>query len=152
MRERAPPTGYDTDFARWAESQAALLREGRFDELDVPNLAKEVDALARRDHRELLSRLTVIGHHLLKLTYQPERAPGSWRGSIVEQGAGIRRLLKESPSLAPLVEEYAKDAYSDARRQAAAETGLPIETFPQDLEPELERAAARAIAGEDFEL
>jgi hypothetical protein len=151
MREIAP-AGYETDFALWAESQAAALREGRLDELDVLNLAEEIDALARRDRRELLSRLTVLALHLLKLRYQPERASGSWRGTIVEQGAKIRRLLEESPSLAPLVPDLAAIAYPDARRQAVAETGLPIETFPEDWEPEFERAATRAINGEDFEL
>jgi hypothetical protein len=150
MREIAP-AGYETDFARWAESQAAALRAGRFAELDVENLAEEVDALARRDRRELLSRLTVLAVHLLKVRYRPDRASGSWRGTIVEQATRIRRLLEESPSLAPLVQEFAGTAYGDARRQAAAETGLPVATFPEELEPEFERAAARAIGGDDFE-
>jgi hypothetical protein len=150
--QKTAPAGYDADFALWAESQAAALREGRFADLDVPNLAEEVDALARRDRRELRSRLTALALHVLKLQYQPERASGSWRGTIVEQATKIQELLAESPSLAPSLPDLQAIAYSDARRQAAAETGLPIATFPETSTPEFERDAARAFNGEDFEL
>jgi len=152
MREIASPTSYETDFALWAESQAAALREGRFDDVDVPNLAEEIDALARRDRRELRSRLTVLAVHLLKLIYQPERASGSWRATIVEQVRNVRELLEESPSLVPSLPAFTEGAYRDARREAAAETGLPIATFPETPSPAFERAGARAFAGEDFEL
>ena len=39
---------YDTDFAKWAEEQAAHLTEGRFDLLDMGNLIEEVADLGRR--------------------------------------------------------------------------------------------------------
>ncbi len=152
MREIVTPAGYESDFALWAESQAAALRERRFDDLDVPNLAEEVDGLARRDRRELRSRLTVLAAHLLKVLHQPERASGSWRGTIVEQVRKIRELLEESPSLVPSMPAFTEGAYRDARPEAAAETGLPIATFPETPSPAFERAAARAWAGEDFEI
>jgi len=146
------PAGYDADFALWAESQAAALREGRFLDLDVTNLAEEVEDLARRDRHKLRSRLTVLAVHVLKLIYQPERASNSWRGTIVEQATKIQALLEESPSLAQYQPHLAALAYRDARRRAAAETGLPIATFPETEMPEFARAVARAFKGEDFEL
>jgi hypothetical protein len=150
--QKAAAAGYEADFALWAESQAAALRDGRFLDLDVPNLAEEVEDLARRDRQELRSRLTVLADHVLKLLYQPERASGSWRGTIVEQAQKIQGLLEESPSLAQYQPDLAAVAYRDARRRAAAETGLPIVTFPETPTPKFERAAARALNGEDFEI
>jgi hypothetical protein len=146
------PAEYDADFALWAESQAAALREGRFDELDVPNLAEEVEALGRRDRRELRSRLTVLALHMLKLQCHPERASSSWRSAILEQATKIKELLDESPSLAPSMPELTASAYRDARRRASLETGLPVATFPETATPDFERAFARAFSGEDFEI
>jgi hypothetical protein len=42
---RAYPA-YEEDFAAWLQAQADLLRERRFDELDIPNLVEEVEAWA----------------------------------------------------------------------------------------------------------
>jgi hypothetical protein len=152
MRKTAAPAGYDADFALWAESQAAALRDGRFEDLDVPNLAEEVEALARRDRRELRSRLTELALHLLKLQYQPGRASGSWCSTILEQATRIKELLDESPSLAPSMPEVSAGAYRAARRRAALETALPLATFPETPTPDFERAAARAANDEDFEI
>jgi hypothetical protein len=38
---------YERDFCLWLEQQATLLREGRFDELDLANLIEEIEAMAR---------------------------------------------------------------------------------------------------------
>jgi hypothetical protein len=148
--QRTASSGYDSDFSLWAEEQAAALREGRFADLDMPHLLEEIDDLSGSLRRELLSRLTRISMHLLKLQYQPERASGSWRGTIVEQAARIRRVLKGSPSLRPEMPAFIAEAYVDARPQAAAETEIPIATFPEAPTPEFEHALQAALAGEDF--
>ena len=44
---------YDEDFVVWASETARLLREGRFEEIDVENLVEEVEAMAGRDQREV---------------------------------------------------------------------------------------------------
>jgi hypothetical protein len=53
----APPrkheADYDLDFFAWTQHTAALLREGRFDELDVEHLAEEVEDMGKRERREL---------------------------------------------------------------------------------------------------
>ena len=148
--QRTAAAGYDTDFALWAESQAAALREGRFGDLDLANLIEEIDSLSRSDRRQLQSRLTKLAFHLLKLHHQPERASGSWLRTIVAQSTRVRRLLKESPSLQSSMPELRAEAYADARLEASAETSLPIATFPEAPTPDFERALQAALAGEDF--
>jgi hypothetical protein len=67
----APPrsTLYETDFYDWALRTAALLREGRFAELDVENIAEEIEGLARSDSRQIENRSVVLIAHLLKKRY-----------------------------------------------------------------------------------
>ena len=49
---------YEQDFSLWLEEQAALLREGRFDELDLVNLVEEIEAIARKDKKAIRSILS----------------------------------------------------------------------------------------------
>jgi Domain of unknown function DUF29 len=123
---------YDRDFCLWSETMAEALRSGNLTELDVANLAEEVESLGRRDRRELQSRLVVLLHHLLKWQCQPDMRSGSWRGTLAEQRMRIRRLLQDSPSLRSVLESSVDECYADAKIQAAAETGLTIDTFPVD--------------------
>ena len=47
---------YDSDFYGWTQEQADLLRSGRLAELDTQNLLAEIEAMGRRERRELESR------------------------------------------------------------------------------------------------
>ena len=82
---RSPASLYDTDFLLWLEQQSAALKAGRWQDLDVPNLVEEIDALAGSLRRELRRRVRVLLQHLLKLEYQPAKASGSWRATVRDQ-------------------------------------------------------------------
>jgi hypothetical protein len=127
------PSLYETDFYAWTHQQAALLRKNKWRELDVANLAEEVESLGRRDKRELGSRLQVLLVHLLKWCYQPERREDShsWTDTIVEQREQIEDLLADSPSLRPQVPELLTLRYVRARRRALRDTGLAEAVLPQ---------------------
>ena len=62
---------YEQDFYQWTQEQAALLREGAWHDLDVTNLAEEVESLGKSDRRALGSHLRNLVLHLLKWHYQP---------------------------------------------------------------------------------
>jgi hypothetical protein len=74
---------------------------------------------------------------LLKWQYQRDRRSGSWEGSIIEHRRRIKKALKESPSLKPYLESIFAECYTEAVKQAKAETGLPLETFPRQCPYEL---------------
>jgi len=59
-------TKYDTDLAAWADETAELVRAGRFDEIDLENLAEEIEALARSERKALRSQLKRLLLHLIK--------------------------------------------------------------------------------------
>lgn len=128
----SPPvtTLYEQDFWLWTQAMAEALKSGNFSQLDLENLAEEVESLGRSDRRELQSRLTVLLMHLLKWQFQPEMRSGSWKGTLREQRRRILALLKDSPSLRSFLIESIDDAYKNAREQAADETGLELVTFP----------------------
>lgn len=134
MVQRTPlalATLYETDETAWLERTAELVRNGRFDQLDPETLAEYLTDMAKRDRREVYSRLVVLLAHLLKWEYQPDHRSGSWRGTILEQQRELRQLL-ESGTLSNHAAAVLADAYTDARKQAAAETGLERGEFPED--------------------
>ena len=122
---------YEQDETAWLEAMSTLAAEGRFSEMDYPHLSEYLADMARRDRREVFSRLVILLTHLLKWEQQPERRSGSWRGTIREQRRDLRQLL-ESGTLLNHAESVLVDAFVDARLQAADETGLDVKHFPEE--------------------
>jgi Domain of unknown function DUF29 len=123
---------YENDLYAWTEEQAALLRARRTEGLDWENLAEEIRSMGGRDRRRLESRLCVILLHLLKWQSQPGLRGASWRKTLRVQRREIRKLLKQSPSLRRQVPALVREAYPDAIKDAADETGLPPDRCPVD--------------------
>jgi hypothetical protein len=145
------PSLYDDDYLAWAEQQAEYLRAGSLRELDLANIAEELEDMGRGEWREFENRLEVLLMHMLKWDYQLARRSRSWKATMREQRNAIRRLLKRSPSLKRNLETTMADVYHDAVGRAMDETGLSRKTFPaelpysasQVLEPDPERAEAQ---------
>jgi hypothetical protein len=132
---------YELDETAWLEATADLIRQGRLDEVDRDTLAQYLTDMAKRDRREVFSRLVVLLCHLLKWEYQPDHRSGSWKGTILEQQRELRQLL-ESGTLRNHALAVFADAYADARKQAAAETGLARAVFPEACALDLDGALA----------
>ena len=124
-------TLYDLDFYAWANEQAALLRAGRFAEIDIDNVAEEIESMGRSQKSELVNRLAMLLMHLLKWRHQPSFRSNSWRGTIEEQRYQIRRHMRQNPSLQSQLDEAMTDGYGLAVIRADRETGLGRRTFPQ---------------------
>jgi len=121
---------YDRDMYRWTRQQARLLRAGRVSELDLQNLAEEIESLGNRDYRELRSRLQLILMHLLKWQCQSSKRTGSWRSTLRTQRHEVEGLLRQSPSLRRHLASMMATSYPIARESAADETSLPLDVFP----------------------
>lgn len=123
-------TDYDHDFYAWAFEQAARLRNGCWTELDVENIAEELESLGRSEKRELRSRLSVLLTHLLKWQYQPGLRSKSWEITIEIQRQDTVDHLDENPSLKAQLDETVNRAYQRAVLDACKQTGLVKSAFP----------------------
>jgi hypothetical protein len=127
-----PANLYKQDFFLWLEITARLLKERRFSDIDITNLIEEIESMGRSEKHGLQSNLVVVLLHLLKYKYQPEKRSKSWLSSILEHRRRLRVCFEDSPSLKPYFTEVFERCYQDARHQAAVETGLPLDRFPEE--------------------
>jgi hypothetical protein len=121
---------YDTDYSLWLEKTAQLLRNGQINELDLPNLAEEIENMGKREKRAVENNVEILLMHLLKYQYQPEKRSNSWKYTIFEHRDRLEKAFRDSPSLKPYSQEIFEQCYSKARQRAAIETGMEIDIFP----------------------
>ena len=125
-------TSYESDIVAWAREQAALIRAGRFEHLDLAHIAEEIEDVGKSETRELESRMSVLLMHLLKWKYQPNFRGKSWFNTIKEQRRSVEIRLRKTPSLKPTLNDsdWLEGVWVDARLSASKETGLDNDTFP----------------------
>jgi hypothetical protein len=129
-----PPANdlYEADFYAWTQEQARLLRERRWDDLDLENLVDEVESVGKSDKHQIESRLEILLAHLLKWKYQPGGRGNSWMATIFEQRGRIARLVEDSPSLREFQRQEVSRSYVAGRLLAAKETGIAFGLFPEE--------------------
>jgi len=123
---------YETDSLIWTETQIALLRARKFDQLDLENIIAELEYQVRKDKHSVASHLRGLMMHLLKYQFQPRRRTRSWTSTIIEHRHEILDVLEQMPSLRSQIDEYVARNYPKARKAAAQETRMPLDTFPQE--------------------
>ncbi|NJL88408.1 MAG: DUF29 domain-containing protein [Coleofasciculaceae cyanobacterium SM2_1_6] len=123
---------YEIDFHGWTIEQSQLLELGKFDGLDLSNLAEEIASLGRQQRQELENRLAILLGHFLKWTLQPELRGKSWKLTIKEQRRQIQRLIKGNPSLKPYLSEAIIEGYASALILVAQETPFNYQDLPQE--------------------
>ena len=131
---------FEDDFFLWTREQARLLRERRFDELDLENLIDQVESVGGSERREVRNRMAVLVAHLLKWKYQPGNRTPSWRNTIRDQRRKLLAVVEDSPSLRPYPAEIFDGSYGSGRLKAAAETGIDFTLFPEQRPFTVEQA------------
>ncbi len=122
---------YDQDLYTWSLEQARLLRERKFDQLDLEHIIEEIEDVSKSEKRALESFLETLLMHLLKWKYEPSHQSRSWKFTIIEQRKRIGRHLLENPGLKGKLPEVLESAYEYAVSGAIREIGLAPEVFPE---------------------
>lgn len=126
---------YEQDFHAWALGNAAALRLGNWQEVDILHLIEELEEMSSSTRRELVNRLAILLGHLLKWAYQPGARSRGWAGTIRVQRKSLKRLLRDNPSLRTrLVNDSPNaidEAYDEGLVVAWSETGLAQGVFPE---------------------
>ena len=115
---------YDCDFVGWTQQQAELLRREATlrpgTDLDLENLAEEIESLGKRDRRALTNNIARIAERLLKLQYSPAKDPRpGWENSVDVHRSKARKILADSPGLRSDLQATLGESYDDGRRRAA---------------------------------
>ena len=129
--QRATKALEEIDETAWLETSAELIRSGLWDQIDTEALAEYLSDMARRDKREVVSRLAVLIAHLLKWEYQPEMRSTSRLATAERERQELIELL-ESGTLRRHAVEALPKAYRYGMRQAAVDTDLSETAFPID--------------------
>jgi hypothetical protein len=111
---------YDRDYYGWIQHNVHAIREGRFKEVDWPNVAEELEDMGKGERRAVRSQLARLVAHLLKWSYQPEArrlSEHGWRATIERARDSVHELVEESPSFKAQLHEFFRAAYSDALLQ-----------------------------------
>jgi hypothetical protein len=122
---------YDEDILLWSEEQAEIIRRlGRTrrdlpNELDIENVAEEIESVGRSELAAVKSRIRLILGHSLKLALEPDAsAARHWRGEIVVFHAAL--LDRYAPSMRQHIDmdelwrpvrEQARLVYGEVQRQ-----------------------------------
>jgi len=139
---------YETDETAWLDAMAELIDTGNVNDLDLAHLAEFLAAMARRDRREIVSRLTILIAHVLKWHHQPENRSKSWRRTVVVQRQTLIAQL-ESKTLRNHAEASLAEAYANALELAAVETELEEATFPAICPWTLDQLLSPEVLGND---
>lgn len=125
---------YEQDIVAWANEQAALLRSGKLELLDLKHIAEELEIMGKSEKRALASSMIILLTHLIKWQYQPSRQGKSWLQSIQVQREEIVYDLNDIPSLKTLFNDanWQSIVWRKARLEAAKETSLEFDIFPEN--------------------
>lgn len=124
---------YEGDFAAWAAEQGRLLRAGRFSELDLANLAEEVESIGRRDADELENSLREAMAWMLRWhVFEGTRVEG-WHTAFADAKFRAIDILADSPSLRVTLDEPGlwQHLWEGARVALFLQNGVRIDLLPE---------------------
>ncbi|MBD2567465.1 DUF29 domain-containing protein [Anabaena lutea] len=122
---------YEIDENLWLEETIILLKEKRFQDLDLNNLIEELESLGKRDKNAVASLLEQIIRHLLLLHYWTEEYEmngNHWQTEIIGFRNQLERLLTNN--LQNYLHSELEKIYRSALKYVKQKTRFKID-FPE---------------------
>lgn len=134
MTSHEHKSSYDFDLYQWSIDQATLLRNKKFTEIDIENIAEEIESLGGSLKDSLYSHLVRYFQHRLKIIYTPEKKGNSisWDMSILTSKQRIKRLIKKNPALKNELLNDFTEAYKESVGRAAIDSDEDENFFPDE--------------------
>jgi len=109
---------YEKDFYLWVLENLRLLKNKEYELVDWENLLEEIEDMARRELRSVISLMVVIMEHIYKWENYRESAcmDSGWKKSILNARKELIDLFDEIPSLKRIAQE--KESLNKAWRRA----------------------------------
>ncbi|MFM2064202.1 MAG: hypothetical protein RLZZ507_3873 [Cyanobacteriota bacterium] len=130
---------YETDDYLWLLETIELLKQNRFDELDLENLIEELEDLGSEKRNAVESLLEQIIRHLLLLQYwteESERNGHHWQAEIVNFRNQLKRRL--TGNLRNHLTKEMLNIYADALEYVKVKTKFKVD-FPEECPYTLEQ-------------
>jgi len=98
---------YEKDFYLWVLENLKLLKNKEYELVDWENLLEEIEYMARKELRSVISLMAVIMEHLYEWENYRESAymGSSWKKSILNARKELIDLFDEMPSLKRIAQE-----------------------------------------------
>jgi hypothetical protein len=100
------------DIYKWASLQADLLKENKYDELDIENIIYEFEKLGNLGKNTLVDKFYSIITRFILWYYRTNEDNESWKCDIEQYRKIIDNLIKESPSLEEQLPSLLENAYA----------------------------------------
>ncbi|MDD1422891.1 DUF29 domain-containing protein [Dolichospermum sp. ST_sed3] len=138
---------YETDDYLWLLATIDLLKQGRFDEVDLENLIEELEDLGSEKKNAVVSLLEQVIRHLLLLQYwqeEYERNGYHWQGEIVNFRNQLKRRL--TGNLRNYLTQEMLEIYADALEYVKVKTKFQVD-FPEKCPYSLEQLLDKDYLG-----
>jgi hypothetical protein len=130
---------YEIDDQQWLLETINLLKQKKFNELDLENLIEELETLGRSEKNAVESLLEQIMRHLLLYQYWIEEHPSNanhWHSEISGFRTQLRRKLTKN--LRNHLIDNKETLYQDALKFVIPKTNFKVD-FPQQCPYTLEQ-------------
>lgn len=130
---------YEIDDQQWLSETINLLKQKRFNELDLENLIEELDDLGSEKKNAISSLLIQIIKHLLLLQYwtaEYENNVYDWRSEVVTFRDQIEGRLTKN--LYNYLQQEINNIYTKALKQVKIKTNFKVD-FPEECPYTLEQ-------------
>jgi len=117
---------YDADFYTWCLTTAALIRAGKWHDIDPESVAEELASVGHQEQEKVESLLQAVLSDLLIWWAQPEERCGRWRSTIRGHRHDLLTALRDSPSLQTALPTMIAEEYPLVRAKALEATRLYI--------------------------
>lgn len=124
---------YDNDFQDWLKTNISLLKDSKFDEIDLFNIIVELEGLKAEHKREAREALIITLMELLTWDIQSSYRCEAKKIDFKVESSSLKTIIEDSPSIKNYLEEEIDDIFDQAKNRYMIQTGFSISILPEKV-------------------